>query len=43
MTLSPELRSKLESLISSDQVVLFMKGSRSFPQCGFSEIGRAHV
>jgi monothiol glutaredoxin len=36
MSLSPELRSKLESLISSDQVVLFMKGSRSFPQCGFS-------
>lgn len=36
MTLSPDLRSKLESLIASDQVVLFMKGSRSFPQCGFS-------
>jgi monothiol glutaredoxin len=36
MSLSPELRQKLESLISSDDVVLFMKGSRSFPQCGFS-------
>lgn len=36
MTLSPELKSKLESLIASDHVVLFMKGSRSFPQCGFS-------
>ncbi len=36
MTISPELRTKLESLIASDQVVLFMKGSRSFPQCGFS-------
>jgi monothiol glutaredoxin len=36
MTLSPELKSKLESLIAADQVVLFMKGSRSFPQCGFS-------
>lgn len=36
MSLSPELKSKLESLIASDQVVLFMKGSRSFPQCGFS-------
>jgi len=35
-SLSPELRSKIESLIKSDEVVLFMKGSRSFPQCGFS-------
>jgi monothiol glutaredoxin len=36
MSLSPELKSKLEALVASDQVVLFMKGSRSFPQCGFS-------
>jgi monothiol glutaredoxin len=36
MTLSPELKSKIESLITADPVVLFMKGSRSFPQCGFS-------
>ncbi len=36
MSISPDVRSKLESLIASDQVVLFMKGSRSFPQCGFS-------
>lgn len=35
-TLSPELRLKLESLVKQDEVVLFMKGSRSFPQCGFS-------
>ena len=36
MSLTPELRQKIESLIASDDVVLFMKGSRSFPQCGFS-------
>ena len=35
-SLSPELRQKLESLVTQDDVVLFMKGSRSFPQCGFS-------
>jgi len=35
-SLSPELRAKIESLIQSDEVVLFMKGNRSFPQCGFS-------
>ena len=36
MDLAPELRQKIESLVKSDPVVLFMKGSRSFPQCGFS-------
>jgi monothiol glutaredoxin len=36
MSLAPELRQKIESIISSDPVVLFMKGNRSFPQCGFS-------
>lgn len=30
---------KIEKLISSDEVVLFMKGDPDFPQCGFS----AHV
>jgi len=36
MSLAPELRQKIESIIASDPVVLFMKGTRSFPQCGFS-------
>ncbi len=36
MPITPELRQKLETLIASDDVVLFMKGSKSFPQCGFS-------
>src|SRR5215468_2447188 len=36
MTLDPETRKKIEQLVTSDPVVLFMKGSRSFPQCGFS-------
>jgi monothiol glutaredoxin len=36
MSLEPELRQKIESIIASDSVVLFMKGNRSFPQCGFS-------
>ena len=27
---------QIEDLVKSDRVVLFMKGSRSFPQCGFS-------
>jgi monothiol glutaredoxin len=36
MTLDPQIKQKLDQLVSSDNVVLFMKGSRSFPQCGFS-------
>ena len=36
MTLDPDTRKKIEQLVASDSVVLFMKGSRSFPQCGFS-------
>ena len=36
MSLSEATRSKIESLIASDRVVLFMKGERTFPQCGFS-------
>jgi len=36
MALDPQLKKKLDDLVRSDTVVLFMKGSRSFPQCGFS-------
>ena len=36
MTLDASLKKKLDQLVKSDEVVLFMKGSRSFPQCGFS-------
>src|ERR1051325_4912167 len=36
MTLDANLKKKLDQLVKSDNVVLFMKGSRSFPQCGFS-------
>ena len=36
MTLEPQLKQKLDQLVASDSVVLFMKGTRSFPQCGFS-------
>ncbi|HEY4181537.1 MAG TPA: Grx4 family monothiol glutaredoxin [Kofleriaceae bacterium] len=36
MSLDPALKKKFDSLVSQDNVVLFMKGSRSFPQCGFS-------
>src|SRR5690349_19341796 len=31
-----QLRDQLEQLIKDNRVLLFMKGSRHFPQCGFS-------
>jgi monothiol glutaredoxin len=36
MALEQALKQRIESIISSDEVVLFMKGNRNFPQCGFS-------
>ncbi|XP_057435746.1 monothiol glutaredoxin-S14, chloroplastic [Lotus japonicus] len=34
--LTPELKSTLDKVVTSNKVVLFMKGTKDFPQCGFS-------
>ena len=31
-----EVTDRIQSTINSNKIVLFMKGNRSFPQCGFS-------
>ena len=36
MSLDPALRSRIESLLAANPVVLFMKGNPGAPQCGFS-------
>lgn len=36
MSLSADTRARIESILSSHEVVLFMKGSPQRPQCGFS-------
>jgi len=36
MALSDALRERISSIIQQDDVVLFMKGNRNMPQCGFS-------
>lgn len=36
MALSESLRQKIDGYVASDRVVLFMKGTRRAPQCGFS-------
>ncbi|MFM7615819.1 MAG: glutaredoxin, partial [Synechococcales cyanobacterium] len=34
--MTPELKSRIESLIQTNKVFVFMKGSKFMPQCGFS-------
>ncbi len=34
--MEPALRERIESLLKSSRVLLFMKGNKMFPQCGFS-------
>lgn len=34
--MNSDVKSKIEKLLAQNRVVLFMKGSASFPQCGFS-------
>ena len=34
--LTPELKERLDGLVQQAPVVLFMKGNKNFPQCGFS-------
>uniref|UniRef100_A0A5B6Z555 Glutaredoxin domain-containing protein n=1 Tax=Davidia involucrata TaxID=16924 RepID=A0A5B6Z555_DAVIN len=34
--LTPELRTTLDKVVTSHKVILFMKGTKEFPQCGFS-------
>lgn len=36
MSLNDQVRSRIESLLASNEVVLFMKGTPQQPQCGFS-------
>lgn len=36
MTLSPELKQEIDDLVHKERVLLFMKGTRRAPQCGFS-------
>ena len=36
MSLDPAVRARIDTLLQSNRVVLFMKGAPSMPQCGFS-------
>lgn len=35
--LPPELRKKIEGIVAKDKIIVFMKGDKNSPQCGFSD------
>ena len=45
--MNQDIRTKIDQVIRSNPIVLFMKGNRAFPKCGFSarvvEILEKHV
>lgn len=34
--MSPEVKDRIETLIGSNKIMVFMKGNKLMPQCGFS-------
>ncbi|GAB4526855.1 MAG: Grx4 family monothiol glutaredoxin [Pleurocapsa sp.] len=34
--MTPELKSKIDKLVTENKIMVFMKGSKLMPQCGFS-------
>jgi len=36
MSLAPETKAKIDDILSSSKIVVFMKGNKLMPQCGFS-------
>jgi monothiol glutaredoxin len=34
--MTPELNARIDELVKSNKVIVFMKGSKLMPQCGFS-------
>jgi monothiol glutaredoxin len=34
--MTPEVQTKIDSLLKDNKIVVFMKGSKLMPQCGFS-------
>ena len=34
--MTPELKQRIDDILNSDRIIVFMKGSKLMPQCGFS-------
>lgn len=35
-TMTPELKDRIDNLVNQNKIMVFMKGSKLMPQCGFS-------
>ncbi len=36
MTMTPELKERIDNLVNQNKILVFMKGTKLMPQCGFS-------
>jgi monothiol glutaredoxin len=36
MTMTPELKERLDNIVTRNKIAVFMKGTKLMPQCGFS-------
>jgi len=36
MAMTPELKQRIDALVQQNRILVFMKGNRLMPQCGFS-------
>jgi monothiol glutaredoxin len=36
MTITPELKERLDNIVNRNKITVFMKGTKLMPQCGFS-------
>lgn len=36
MTLAPEIKARIDNLLAENKILVFMKGSKLMPMCGFS-------
>lgn len=34
--MSPDIKEKIDNLVASNKIIVFMKGTKLMPQCGFS-------
>ena len=38
-----DTQQRIDDLVKTNEIVLFMKGSASFPMCGFSAVSYTHL
>ena len=41
--MDPSTKARIETLVASSPIFVFMKGSKLMPQCGFSTVSYTHL